>query len=70
MQHSKRRKNINQKATKQTITMRVLFYTAAAIAATIASLGQAVKLETSTVDDYTSDYNEFSQIDVFAGQVN
>ena len=50
--------------------MRVLFYTAAAIAATIASLGQAVKLETSTVDDYSSDYNEFSQIDVFAGQVN
>jgi len=32
--------------------MRVLFYTAAAIAATIASLGQAIKLEaTSSLEE-------------------
>jgi len=41
--------------------MRVLFYTAAAIAATIASLSQAVKLETEPT--YVNQY-EFSQLDV------
>ena len=43
--------------------MRVLFYTAAAIAATIAQLSQAVK-----IDEFASDmhYDSFSQIDVIA----
>lgn len=45
--------------------MRVLFYTAAAIAATIASLGQAIKLEAtnSLEDDFYSEYDDYSQID-------
>ena len=37
--------------------MRVLFYTAAAVAATIASLGQAVKLETSAAE-YFADFDD------------
>lgn len=43
--------------------MRVLFYTAAAIAATIAQVGQAVK-----IDEFASDmhYDSFSQIDAIA----
>ena len=49
--------------------MRMLFYTAAAIAATLATIGQAVKLESVDNDMYISD-NSFSQIDAFqSGQV-
>ena len=39
------------------LTMRVLFYTAAAVAATIASIGQAVKLETSAAE-YFADFDD------------
>ena len=49
--------------------MRVLFYTAAAIAATIASLGEAVKINNSESSIPNSDTyireNSFSQIDAF-----
>ena len=39
--------------------MRVLFYTAAAVAATIASVSQAVKLESidPTFDDQLAEFN-------------
>ena len=47
--------------------MRMLFYTAAAIAATLASLGQAIKIETlnNEVNNQYLDENSFSQIDAF-----
>ena len=49
--------------------MRMLFYTAAAIAATLATIGQAVKIESVNNDMYISDLS-FSQIDAFqSGQV-
>jgi len=42
----------------------VLFYTAAAIAASMANIAQAVKLETTEVTtDFAS--NDFSQISIF-----
>ena len=50
--------------------MRVLFYTAAAIAATIATLGEAVKINNgesvviANSDTYIRE-NSFSQIDAF-----
>ena len=54
--------------------MRVLFYTAAAVAATIATLGQAVKLDTMAMADLDSSHafdshHIYSQIDAFSEQV-
>ena len=46
-------------------TMRVLFYTAAAVAATIASVSQAVKLESTDPEVFAAFDNQFSQIDAF-----
>ena len=45
--------------------MRVLFYTAAAVAATIASVSQAVKLESTDPEVFAAFDNHFSQIDAF-----
>ena len=49
--------------------MRVLFYTAAAIAATFATVSQAVKIESVNSDLYIQE-NSFSQIDAFQGNNN
>lgn len=49
--------------------MRVLFYTAAAIAATFATVSQAVKIENVNSDLYIQE-NSFSQIDAFQGNNN
>lgn len=46
--------------------MRMLFYTAAAIAATIASLGQAIKLDSTFTDEDNEYLIDFSQIDAFS----
>ena len=46
-------------------TMRVLFYTAAAVAATIASVSQAVKLESGDLEVFAAFDDQFSQIDAF-----
>ena len=43
--------------------MRVLFYTAVAVAATIASIGDAVKIQSSP-ESFDILVNDFAQIDV------
>ena len=45
--------------------MRGLFYTAAAVAATIASVSQAVKLESGDLEVFADFDDQFSQIDAF-----
>ena len=48
--------------------MRMLFYTAAAIAATIATVGQSIRLDAASSNDQRLQYlqeNSFSQLDAF-----
>ena len=56
------------KINKRLENMRVLFYTAAAMAATIASLSQAIRLE-SDPEQFATDEYEFSQLDVLSEQI-